>query len=351
MNLKKPLILILILITVAVAGYGLSHTFNKFNRAKNSEGLKPTVVIYTYSSFLDSFGPGPLIKAAFEKECLCHVEFVDVGSGALLIERLKLAPEAQVDLVIGLDQLNLKRAVESVNWKVMKPEPRDWVDVAKASTYPMFIPLDWSPMTFLYRDGEVKESNSIDKWLSGLSPKSLALQDPAMSSPGLAFLYWLYALSLDNPSVKLEERLSKLEPFIHSVSPEWSGSYSFFQSGAAKTVFTYLTSLVYHRVEKKETNFRAASFTEGHPVQIEYVGIPEQCRSCGLAEAFINILVSPEIQKVIMEKNYMLPVVKGVVDGTPFADLPQLKLIPTADMDKFSDGQRSLLQAWKTSIQ
>lgn len=349
--MKRPLIILLVLLTIAAAGFGLSNTFQKFHRAKNSAAPRPTVVIYTYSSFLDSFGPGPIIKAAFEKECLCNVEFVDVGSGALLIERLKLAPTAQVDLVIGLDQLNLKRAVENVNWKVVKPTPQDWVDVAKASTYPMFIPIDWSPMTFLYREGEVKPATSLQKWLSGLSPKSVALQDPTMSSPGLGFLYWLYSLSVDDPSLSLEARITKLEPYIHSVSPEWSGSYSFFQSGAAKTVFTYLTSLVYHRVEKKAENFRAASFTEGHPVQIEYVGIPEQCRSCGLAEAFVNILLSPEIQKVIMEKNYMLPVIKGVADKTPFADLPQLKILPAVEMDKFSDGQMSLLQTWKKSVQ
>lgn len=349
--MKKPLFALLLIAAVAAAGFGLYHTFTTFNRSANKDGLKPKVVIYTYSSFLDSFGPGPMIKSIFEKECLCTVEFVDVGSGSLLIERLKMVPDQQVDLVIGLDQLNLKRAVENVPWKVIKAVPQDWEDIAKASTYPMFIPLDYAPMTFVYRDGEAPaQAKSFDEWTKAVPRKSIALQEPSLSSPGLEFLYWMFSLAKQDAKGDLTARIASLAPSIHSVSPEWSGSYSLFQSGSAKAVFTYVTSLVYHEVEQKKTNFRAASFSEGHPVQIEYVGIPEQCISCGLAEAFVNILMRPDVQKIIMEKNYMLPVVKGVSKGTPFEALPQLKMLPSTDMDQFSDQQKTLLETWKTAI-
>ena len=42
---------------------------------------------------------------------------------------------------------------------------------------------------------------------------------------------------------------------------------------------------------------------------------------CELSEKFVNLMLSAEGQKVLMEKNYMMPVLKGIKEGTPFADV------------------------------
>ena len=41
---------------------------------------KPEIVIYTYESFASEWGPGPQIKAEFEKTCNCTVTFVGLDS-------------------------------------------------------------------------------------------------------------------------------------------------------------------------------------------------------------------------------------------------------------------------------
>lgn len=342
---KNLFLSIFAFLALAAAG-SVTYVFLKYNRASNPlSDQRPKLVIYSYSSFVDSFGPGPEIVERFKKICLCDIEVVDVGSGGLLLERLRLTPDRQVDVILGLDQLNLKSALQNFKWKNIRLPPKNWQEQVKPSVYSMFIPFDWSPMTFLSR-GKIAEGSDVRTFFATQPPKSIALQAADLSSPGLQFMYWMWSLS-QTQKEPLEKIASVLKPKIHSFSPDWSGSYSFFQSGAANTVFTYLTSLIYHREKKEDFNY--AVFAEGHTAQIEYVAIPDQCMSCGIAESFANFLTEPEIQKLIMTKNYMLPSIAGVTAGTEFEKLPQLKILPIERMDAFVDEQKSILTEWKAA--
>ena len=344
--MNKNVFLSIFILSALIAAGSVIYVFLNYNRASNPESSqRPKLVIYSYSSFVDSFGPGPEIVERFKKICLCDIEVVDVGSGGLLLERLRLSPDRQVDVILGLDQLNLKTALKTHKWKNIRLSPTDFVPELKPSVYSMFIPFDWSPMTFLSRKPIAAETD-MRTFLSRQENKSIALQAADLSSPGLQFMYWMWSLA-QNQKEPLSQIAGLLKPKIHSMSPEWSGSYSFFQSKAADTVFTYLTSLVYHR-EKKE-NFNYGVFTDGHTAQIEYVGIPEQCMSCGIGEAFVEFITSPEIQKIIMAKNYMLPSIAGVTAGTEFEKLPKLKILPLENMDAFSDDQKNIMTEWKAA--
>jgi thiamine transport system substrate-binding protein len=149
-----------------------------------------------------------------------------------------------------------------------------------------------------------------------------ALQDPRSSSPGLQFYQWVKSVKKDGAKAFLKA----LQPNVASVSPSWGMSYGLFQSKQAKYVFTYVTSLAYHWGVEKNRGYKIASFPEGHPIQIEYAGVPEGCVQCELAQKFVQFLTEPVAQKILMEKNFMFPVLPSVVAGTIFAELPQLKV-------------------------
>jgi thiamine transport system substrate-binding protein len=345
--MERKLVLSLLVVCGILAGLGVLFSFTRFNRAFNKDGLRPKLVIYTYSSFKDALGPGPEIIKQFKEICLCDIEVVEAGSGRVLLEKMLLNPEAQIDLVIGFDQLTLKDAIRKIKWRGLKAPELNWDPRIKASVYPVFLPYDWSPMTFVYREGELKPEANLQDWIKLLPKDSLALQDPALSSTGLQFVYWIYSLSTPE---KFSEFFMGLKPKVHSVSAKWSDSYSVFQSGHAKGVFSYLTSLVYHWQEQNDRSYKVVEFAEGHPVQIEYMGVPQQCMSCGIAEDFVRFMLKPEIQKIIMQKNFMLPVIAGVSEGTVFAELPALKLLEQKKMDDFVDHQKSILGEWEKAI-
>src|SRR5436305_12298215 len=63
-----------------------------------------TLTIYTYQSFGAEWGPGPKVKAAFEKQCSCTIQWVAITDGVAILNRLKLeGARTTADVVLGLD--------------------------------------------------------------------------------------------------------------------------------------------------------------------------------------------------------------------------------------------------------
>ena len=79
-----------------------------------------------------------------------------------------------------------------------------------------------------------------------------------------------------------------------------------------------MTSPVYHVIEEKDSSFVSLEFKEEHPLQVEFAGVPENCQNCDAATKFVQFLQSDEAQKIIMNKNYMLPVVDKIKESTAF---------------------------------
>ena len=89
-------------VIIAILGIILTFYYIKFHANKTKIGNDRRLVVYSYSSFAQSWSAGPEIAKDFEKECNCKVELLDVGESGIIIQRLKLS-EAPVDVVIGLE--------------------------------------------------------------------------------------------------------------------------------------------------------------------------------------------------------------------------------------------------------
>lgn len=285
--------------------------------------------ILSYSTFVSSSGPAPELVREFEKRCQCKVEFVTAGDAGLLLERLKLTQERSgFDLVIGLDQFWASKALEEWKWQsplVLDESKVRFVSEIKNPELSSFVPFDYSPMTFIYRKDEVsKPPQSLSDLLEPRFKSALSLQDPRSSSPGLQFLAWVQQIKGE----ETEEFLKHLRPSVHSVSPSWALSYGLFKKKQSKFVFSYLTSLAYHLGVENDDSYSAASFSDGHPIQVEYAGVPGGCRNCELAQEFLEFMLEEDSQETIAAKNFMLPVVEGVSVPKAFSELPSLKLLP-----------------------
>lgn len=282
--------------------------------------------VLAYSTFVGSSGPGNDIIANFKKDCACTVEMVSGGDAGLLLERLKIA-EAGIpfDVVIGLDQLMLQEAEEKFKWKSNFFGVTGRPEALAEFTNPHFVPFDWSPMTFIYKRGDFETPKKFADLLKPEFKKQFALQDPRSSSPGLQFFHWVKALMGANTA----EFLTQFRPNVNSISPSWAFSYGLFKKEQTHFVFSYLTSLAFHWGIENNRDYQILKFDEGHPVQVEFMAIPETCRECDLAEKFVTHILTPESQKIIMEKNFMLPVIQGLEEGTIFSSLPRLKTIRT----------------------
>lgn len=302
--------------------------FSFFNKQNKSDIAKPTVRVFGYSSFISKFGPGSELKEIFEKSCECNVDFIEGADSAILLQRIKLEGSTLgADLVIGFDQFDLQKALSEVKWRKIDFSQLDLDEVVKpALTNSYFVPYDWGVLSFVGRkDDSVVGPKNLHDLLKPQYKRKFALQDPRTSSPGMQFLYWLKKTQTE------EEYRKFLEQIIdqaHSFSPSWTTSYGLFIKKQVHYVFSYMTSPIYHQLVEKNSNYFALSFPEKSPVQIEFAGIPADCRQCEKAEQFINLMMSEEGQKVIMNKNFMFPVIPSVKVGTPFNDVNTKNIIP-----------------------
>lgn len=291
--------------------------------------------LLTYATFVGSNGPGAEIIKRFEQENNVKVEVVSSPDAGLLLERLKFGKASlPFDVVLGLDQLLIEDARSKFEWKSIQTDESHMVAEAAEATDDHFVAVDWSPLTFIYRKKDGKPvPHKIDDLLDPAYVKAFALQDPRGSTPGLQFYQWVKAVKKG----EAQAWLAKFEPNVNSVSPSWSFAYGLFKKEQTRFVFTYLTSLAFHWGDEKDRSYQVVEFSEGHPTQIELAAIPMNCRECELAEKFVKSLHSEWAQKLIMTKNYMFPVIKGIEKGTIFEELPKLKTIATPVGKDLSD--------------
>ncbi|WII70722.1 thiamine ABC transporter substrate-binding protein [Bdellovibrio sp. 22V] len=330
---------------IAVVFLGLFlAVLNKNEQGATSSSL-PTLRVFGYASFTGRWGPGPLLKEEFEKSCKCKVEFIEGSDSGILLQRLKIEGESLgADLVVGLDQFDISKAISEQAWRKLSIGKLDVYDSVKpALSNSFFVPYDWGALTFVARKDDLTHlPSSLDDLLAPELTKKIALQDPRTSSPGMQFLYWVIRSKGEEEGFRY---LQKLMGQAHSFSPTWSTAYGLFTNKQAKLVYSYVTSPLYHEVEEKKKDYIALPFNEALPVQFEFVGIPEFCRHCDLAEQFVNLMLSPQGQKIIMEKNYMFPVMKGVIENTPFADLMNVKTMSQMEILSATEVDR-LLKRW-----
>lgn len=266
-----------------------------------------TLTIYTYESFTADWGPGPQVKAAFEKTCACTVNYVSVEDGVALLNRLKLeGKNTKADIVLGLDTglvadakatgLFAPSGVDTSGVKV----PGDFKD-------DVFVPYDYGHFAVVYDTEKLKTPpKSLDDLVNGNPDEKIVIEDPRTSTPGLGLLLWMKSVYGD----KAADAWAKLSKRVLTVTPGWSEAYGLFTKGEAPMVLSYTTSPAYHEIEEKTSRYQAASFSEGHYIQVEVAGRTSTTHDPDLAKSFLAFMVSPAFQDIIPTTNWMLPVAK-----------------------------------------
>ncbi len=315
----------IIFVVLIFSGLTLYY-YNKSDLVKNIDDKK--IHVYASSSFIAKWGPGPQLKELFEKQSIFKLEFIESSDMAMTIQKINFENESSLaDVVLGIDQFDMVRIANKIKWKnIDRSSNIKFVNnIEGVANEKTFVPYDWAPLTFIARKNIKTPVNSLKDLLNPDLKGKIALQDPRTSSPGLQFLVWVFESRSPDESVKYLKSMMKQ---AHSFSPSWSASYGLFKNNQAELVFSYVTSPVYHLIEEKDDQFLSIETTEPLPVQIEFAGIPVNCKNCEAAEMFVNFLLSAEAQKIIMSKNYMLPVIDRVKEATPFDAIKIYKTLP-----------------------
>ena len=263
-----------------------------------------TLTVYTYESFTAEWGPGPQVEKAFEAECGCDLAFVSVADGVALLNRLKLEGSGtKADIVLGLDT-NLTADAKATGLFVPHGAGMAAVDVPGGWTDDTFLPFDYGYFAVVH-DTQALETppQSLKDLVEGDPEQKIVIQDPRTSTPGLGLLLWVKAVYGDEAPAAW----AKLRSRILTVTPGWSEAYGLFTSGEAPMVLSYSTSPAYHMIAEGTDRYQAASFEEGHYMQVEVAGITTKGADNPHAARFMAFITTPGFQDAIPETNWMYP--------------------------------------------
>ncbi|MCC5968902.1 MAG: thiamine ABC transporter substrate binding subunit [Pararhodobacter sp.] len=314
--------------TLAAGLFAASMTATAFGTSAAQADDTPVLTVYTYDSFVSSWGPGPGITEAFEAICDCELNLVGAGDGAALLARLQLeGTRTEADVVLGLDTNLTARALETGLFAPHGIEAD--LDLPIAWDDPNFLPFDWGWFAFVHDRTRTPAPPANFRELID-SDLSVVIQDPRSSTPGLGLLMWVKAAYGDEAA----EIWEGLAPRILTVTAGWSEAYGLFLDGEADLVLSYTTSPAYHLIAEDDDSKAAAPFEEGHYMQIEVAGIVAETDQPELARQFMAFMLTEDFQSVIPTTNWMYPAVTpqdGLPEGFETLHRPETSLLFSAD--------------------
>ena len=141
-------------------------------------------------------------------------------------------------------------------------------------------------------------------------------------------MLWVKAVYGD----KAADAWAKLKRRVLTVTPGWSEAYGLFTKGEAQMVLSYTTSPAYHIIAEGTERYQAASFAEGHYLQIEVAGMTANGAENPLARQFLAFMTGPGFQDVIPEDQLDVP-------GRQHRQAAQRGLRPSGEAGKDADLQ------------
>lgn len=272
------------------------------------------LVVYTYDSFV-AWGPAKVIEEKFEA-MFPGVDLIWVAVGdssemlSRLIAELKLGLRT-ADVFLGLADVELPRALAHGVFQPYAPEKiPNLADVSEELLFDKtghVLPYDHGYVTFVY-DAELLPEELVPRSLDDLLRPELrgkiVVEDPRTSSPGLSFLLWTIA----HYGEGWPNFWRKLLPNLLVITKGWSEAYDLFLAGEVPIVLSYSTDTAYSYIEHGSLRYRVITPDGEAFRQIEGMGIVRGTKEVELAHAFLNLVLSVEVQELMPLTQWMFPV-------------------------------------------
>lgn len=268
----------------------------------------------------DSFDATDEVLAAFEQQYGVTITFVEGGDANQVVNRAILsAGNPEADVLFGVDNLSYQRASDADVFCAFTAGRRGEIpqDVRDQFGDTLTVtPIDYGFVNInLDRAAGLTAPTSFEELTEEAWRGKLVVQDPATSSPGLQFLASTVAYFGEGGWQDFWRALKANDVLI---TDGWSDAYytQFSRWGGDRPlVVSYTTS-------------PAAEFLFADPPveqpptlnvipgplfrQVEAAGVLRGAKHPGLAQAFINFMLSDEFQRQIPGTMFVYPVIPGV---------------------------------------
>lgn len=310
----------------------------------------------------DSFAVSEEVIAAFQEANHVEVQFLESGDTGSAVNKAALSKEAPLaDVFYGVDNTFLSRALdEDIFEAYASPLLQKIPNGFKLDPQNRALPVDFGDVCLNYDVNYFSENNlepptNLEDLLKPEYNNLLVVENPATSSPGLAFLfatighfgedgYLTYWRGLvDNGTYVVND----WETAYYNEFSRWGGQYPLVVSYGSSPPFEVI--FAEEPIDEPPT---AAITGDGSCFrQIEFVGILKGTENRDLAEKFIDFMLSPTFQEDIPLQMYVFPVNPDAqLDETFVQYLAVPKHPVTLDPVDIATNRETWIRAWTETV-
>jgi thiamine transport system substrate-binding protein len=319
---------------------------------------RPVVTLMTHDSF---YLPDAVIEA-FETEHGADLQILPSGdAGAMVNQAILTADRPLADVLFGVDNTFLSRALAADLFEPYRSPALDAVppDLVLDPEHRV-TPIDYADVCLnIDRAAFAADALPIPASLEDLLDPALAgrlvVEDPATSSPGLAFLLATVAHFGEDPETGWQAFWASLRDNGVVVTSGWEEAYyGSFSGGSGEgdvpMVVSYASSPVAEVVfgpDPEADESPTAAIDAGCFRQVELAGILKGTSEPDLARALVDHLLAPETQAQLPLAMYVYPARSDV-------ELPEVfalhALVPTSplslDPEVIDAGREDWIRTW-----
>jgi len=339
---KRKSVLILVITTLLIAACGSEPT---------------SLVVMTH----DSFAISEETIAAFEEENHIDVVFLPSGDAGSALNRAILMKEAPIaDILFGIDNTFLSRAIdEDLFDAYTSPLLKKIPDVFKLDDRNHVVPIDYGDVCINYdkqffRQNNLEIPSSLDDLIDPEYANLLVVENPATSSPGLAFMLATIAEYGERGYLDFWAKLKDNGVVIVN---DWGTAYYTNFSGSVgqgnqPMVVSYGTSpaaeVIFAEEELSESPTASLIGRNMCFRQIEFAGILKGSKNRALAEKFIDFMLSTHFQEDIPLNMFVFPVNQDAHISQEFLDHIQIPTHPAViDINEIAGNREVWIEDWR----
>ncbi len=317
-----------------------------------------TLTIMTH----DSFAVSEEVLVAFEQEQNVTVKFIEAGDTGTAVNKAMLSKdEPLADVFYGVDNTFLSRALEEDIFAAYQSPLLDQIpDQFKLDPENRALPVDYGDVCLNYEIAYFEENDltppqNLADLLEPAYESLLAVENPATSSPGLAFLfatighfgedgYLDYWRGLKENDVKV---VNDWETAYYTDFSQWGGTRPIVVSYGSSPPF----EVIFAEEPMDEPPTAAVTSAGSCFRQIEFVGILQGTQKRDLAEAWIDFMLSTTFQEDIPLQMYVFPVNPEAELNPTFVEHLEIASQPAfVAPEEIAANREAWIQAWTETV-
>lgn len=325
---------------------------------QSQPSLPETLTVMTH----DSFAISDQVIKDFEDQYGVQVQFLEVGDTGTAVNKAALSKDNPLaDVFYGVDNTFLSRALEEGIFESYQSPLLADIDLKFQLdlTYHA-LPVNFGDVCLNYQKSYFQQSGleppaSLEDLALPAYEDLLTVENPATSSPGLAFL--LTTIGYFGEDGYLDYWQDLVDNQVNIVN-DWETAYysAFSQAGGPDPiVVSYGSSPPFEVLFSEEPLEEAPTAAVTSPGtcfrQIEFVGILNGTEHRDLAEKWIDYMLSPAFQEDIPLNMYVFPVnSKASLDETfqKYLVIPEITADVTPAM--IAEGRERWISDWTDSV-